>query len=85
MPGFGGGGGGSGGSGGAGEMVLVGGAWVVVDTKAVGAARDDLEVVCVAHGGINPVDSVGADDTELSSFYNLLSFSHSFFPWYSLN
>jgi hypothetical protein len=71
--------------GGAGEMVLVGGAWVVVDTKAVGGAREDLEVVGVAHGGMDQVDSVGADDTEMSSFYDLLSFSHSFFPWCTLN
>ena len=69
----------------AGEMVLVGGVWVVVDTKAVGGAREDLEVEGVAHGGMDQVDSVGADDTELSSFYNLLSFSRSFFPWCTLN
>ena len=58
---------------------------MVVDTKAVGGAREDLEVVGVAHGGMDQVDSVGADDTELSSFYNLLSFSHSFFPWCTLD
>jgi hypothetical protein len=39
--------------GGVGEMVVVGGARVVVDTMAVGGAREDL-VVGVAHGGMDP-------------------------------
>ena len=68
--------------GGAGEMGEVGGGRVVVGTMVVGA-REDL--VGVAHGGVDhQVDPVWAGVTELSSFYNLLSVSHSFFRWSTL-
>lgn len=57
-------------TGGVGEMVVVGGAWVIV------GAREELWVVVVAHGGMDQADSVGEDVIELSSFFNLLSVSH---------
>ena len=66
-----------------GQMVEVGAVLAVADTKAVGA-REDLEVAGVARGGMDPVESVGVVVTELSPFYNLLSVSHSFFPWNTL-
>ena len=66
-----------------GQMVEVGAVLAVADTKAVGA-REDLEVVGVARGGMDPVESVGVVVTELSPVYNLLSVSHSFFPWHTL-
>ena len=59
--------------------------WKMMRAVGVPAVGEDLKVVGVAHGGMDQVDSVGADDTELSSFYNLLSFSHSFFPWCTLD
>lgn len=55
-------------------MVVVGGARVMVD------AREDLGFAVVAHGGMDQADSVGEDVIETSSFYNLLSVSHPFFP-----
>ena len=55
---------------GVGEMVVVGGAWVIM------GAREELWVVVVAHGGMDQADSVGEDVIELSSFFNLLSVSH---------
>ena len=50
--------------------------WAVADTMAVGVL-EDLEVVGVAHGGMDQAVSVKVDVTELSSFYSLLWVSHS--------
>ena len=58
--------------GGAAEMVEAGAVRAVADTKAVGA-REDLEVVGVARGGMDRADPVGVVVTELSPFHNLLS------------